>query len=295
MSAAMAASAERTGDALNPAIDKLDTGKPASSGPLLQRIASALVLMPIVIAGIYAGGRYFAAMVAFASIIMVFEWTRMVERREFTTRFYALALGAATALFAASSGAYALAFVISAFAGLAAFIMAKQARGGLGFWPAMAAPYILWPSIALIWLRFEFENARGLTLFLFAVVWAADSGAFFFGKFLGGPKISHALSPQKTWAGIAGGIAGGGLFAIAAQPLLGADGLLLAILIGGVLGAMSVLGDLAESALKRNFGLKDISGFIPGHGGALDRLDGMIFATTAMTSVLFLGMVAEKL
>lgn len=260
-----------------------------------MRVLSAVILMPIVIAAIYAGGRYFAAMVAFASIIMIFEWTRMVERCEFSTRFYTLSAGAALALFVAASGAYALAFMIAALSGLAAFILAKRTRSRLGFWPAMAAPYILWPTIALIWLRFEVENARGLTLFLFAVVWAADSGAFFFGKFLGGPKISHALSPSKTWAGIAGGIVGGAILAIAARPLIGAEGLAFALLSGGLLGAMSVLGDLAESALKRNFGLKDISGLIPGHGGALDRLDGMIFATIAMTSVLFLDMIVEKL
>ncbi len=291
----MAASAERPGDALSPAIDRLDTGKLASSAPLLMRIASAVILIPIVMAAIYAGGRYFAAMVAFAAIIMIFEWTRMVERCEFSTRFYTLSLGAALALFAAASGAYALAFMISALAGVAAFILAKRTKSGLGFWPAMATAYILWPTIALIWLRFEVENARGLTLFLFAVVWAADSGAFFFGKFLGGPKISYALSPSKTWAGIAGGIAGGAILAIAARPLIGVDSLLFAALCGGFLGAMSVLGDLAESGLKRNFGLKDISGLIPGHGGALDRLDGMIFATIAMTSVLFLDIMAEKL
>ncbi len=283
----MAASAERPSDVLSPAIDKLDTGKPASSSPLLQRIASALFLIPIIVAAIYAGGLYFAAAVAFATIVMIFEWTRMVERRDFTGSFYALALGGGVCLIAAVLGAYELAFVFGALSGLAAFYLGKRSRSGLGFWPAIAAPYILFPSIALIWLRMEVDNARGLTFFLFLAVWAADSGAFFFGKFLGGPKISYALSPSKTWAGIAGGIIGGGVIAVVARPLTGVDELWSSLALGGVLGAMSVLGDLAESGLKRNFGLKDISGFIPGHGGALDRLDGMIFATIAMTGLLF--------
>ena len=295
MNADMAASAVRSGEIMSPAIDKLDTGQPASSAPLFQRVVSALLLMPIVIAAIYFGGRYFSAMVAFVSIIMIFEWTRMVERREFSSGFYALATGAALSLFAASSGAYNSAFAICAISGLLAYFFGKRGKSGLGFWAAMAAPYLLAPSVALIWLRFEVDNARLWTFILFTVVWAADTGAFIFGKFLGGPKISHALSPSKTWAGIGGGIVGGALIAVIAFASFGVGGFGLALIVGGALGAMSVLGDLAESAMKRNFGLKDISGFIPGHGGALDRLDGMIFATIAMTSVLFAAMMLEKL
>lgn len=277
-----------------PAIDKLDTNAPSSTRSLLLRIASALVLVPVVIGAVYLGGRVFSAMVAFASIVMIFEWTRMVERREFSPSFYVLAAGSTLALFFAPSGGYLTAYGICALAGLAAFFLAR-ARGRLGFWPALAAPYILAPSIALIWLRLTVEDGRGLTLLLFVIVWAADTGAFVTGKLIGGPKISHALSPSKTWAGIGGGvIAGAGAGSLGAAYFLGAEAALVFVLFGGLLGAASVIGDLAESAFKRNFGLKDISGFIPGHGGALDRLDGMIFATAAMTSVYFLYMLAGK-
>ena len=295
MNADMAASAVRSGEVLSPAIDKLDTGRPASSGPLFQRIVSALLLMPVVIAAIYFGGRYFAAMVAFISIIMIYEWTRMVERRELSASFYALSAGAALSLFAATSGEYYAAISICAVSGILAFVFGKRGKSGLGFWPAVAAPYLLAPSVALIWLRFETDDARLWTFILFSVVWAADTGAFIFGKLLGGPKISYALSPSKTWAGIGGGIAGGVLVAVVAFAIFEVAGWWLALIVGGLLGAMSVLGDLAESAIKRNFGVKDISGLIPGHGGALDRLDGMIFATIAMTSVMFVGMMLEKL
>ena len=278
-----------------PAVDKLDTQKPASSGALLQRALSALVLAPVVLAAIYFGERLFAATIAFASIVMLFEWTRMVERREFSDSFYALALAAAAAMYAAASGAYPLAFAVSAVSGVVAWGLAKR-TGGLGFWPALAAPYVIMPCIALLWLRLDVENGRALTFFLFLTVWAADTGAFFLGKFIGGPKISHALSPSKTWAGIAGGVIGGGLIgAGAAYYVHAGDGgwshAPLYVLGACALGAASVIGDLVESAFKRNFGVKDISGFIPGHGGALDRLDGMIFATTAMTGALFIYMV----
>ncbi len=274
------------------AIDKLDTGAPASTRSLVLRFVSAAVLIPIVIVAVHLGGRYFSALIAFATVVMIFEWTRMVERREYSAGFYALSLGAAAALYAAASGAYGAAFLICAASGAAAFVLAKNARR-LGLWPALAALYITAPSIALIWLRFDPENGRALTYFLFLIVWAADTGAFITGKLIGGPKISHALSPSKTWAGIGGGVIGGAAIGAAAGAyLFGANAAALLLIVGGALGAASVCGDLVESAFKRNFGLKDISGFIPGHGGALDRLDGMIFATTAMTSAYFLYMLA---
>ena len=275
---------------MSSAIDKLDMGAPSSTRSLLLRMASAAVLVPMVVAGVHFGGRVFSAMIAFACIIMLFEWTRMVERRELSSSFYVLALGATAALFAAPSGGYAAAFLLCALSGLAAYVLAKNA-GRLGFWPALAAPYIIAPSIALIWLRFDPENGKALTYLLFAIVWAADTGAFITGKLIGGPKISYALSPSKTWAGIGGGLVAGALAGgLGAAYWIGPASALAFVPIGGALGAASVVGDLVESAFKRNFGLKDISGFIPGHGGALDRLDGMIFATSAMTAVYFLYM-----
>lgn len=273
-------------------LDKLDAAAPASTRSLILRFLSALVLAPVVIAAVHYGGRAFAGLIAFLNVVMIFEWTRMVERREFSSGFYVLSAGAAFAFYAAASGAYGVAFSVCAGSGAAAFALAKHS-GRLGIWPAIAAPYIVAPSIALVWLRFDAENGRLLTFLLFIVVWAADTGAFITGKLLGGPKISHALSPSKTWAGIGGGVVGGAAAGAGGAAYFWDAGLMApCVAAGAVLGAASVCGDLAESAFKRNFGYKDISGFIPGHGGVLDRLDGMIFATTAMTSVYFLYMLA---
>lgn len=275
--------------------DKLDVARPASAGALTKRIVSAFVLMPLAIAAVYAGGPGFAAMIAFAAVVMLFEWARMVERRSFSTAFYALVLGSAGAMYFAAAGRYEAAIAFAASSGVAAGVFAKR-DSGISGWAALGALYIVMPCIALIWLRLDAPSGRALTFLLFGVVWAADTGAFFFGKFIGGPKISHALSPSKTWAGIGGGILGGCLVGAAAGGLLfGPEWAVLYFFIGGGLGAASVVGDLVESGFKRYFGLKDISGFIPGHGGALDRLDGMIFATSAMTGALLLYMLAQKL
>jgi len=250
--------------------------------------------MPLVIAGVYAGGSWFAAMIAFACIVMLFEWSRMVERKSFSNGFYALAVCACAVMYFAAGGQYVAALVICFISSVLAAGLTKR-DGGVGIWMAGAALYIVAPCIALLWLRLDAPNGRELAFLLYGVVWAADTGAFFFGKFIGGPKISHALSSSKTWAGIGGGVIGGSFAgAAAAAVMFGPGGAPAFIPIGGALGAASVLGDLVESGFKRNFGLKDISGFIPGHGGALDRLDGMIFATSAMTAGLLVYMLAEK-
>ncbi len=279
---------------LAPAAEKLDTRTPPSTRSLLMRFASAILLIPVVLGAIYIGRWVFAALVALLCLMMIFEWTRMVEQREFSTSFFALAGGAIIALLAAMVGAYGVAFVIALIGGLGAFVLSRR-DARLGFWSAFAAPYLIAPCIALIWLRLSTGEGLILSLMLFVTVWAADTGAFLFGKAIGGPKISYALSPSKTWAGIGGGIVGGALVgAVAGFFLIGGDAVILSLLGGAALGAASVLGDLAESAFKRNFGLKDISGFIPGHGGVLDRLDGMIFATVAMTGGYFLYMLLTK-
>ncbi len=282
-------------DPVSPPIDKLDVAQPSSSGALVKRVLSAAILMPVVIYIIYRGGPAFAAMIAFASIVMLFEWTRMVERRSLSAAFYALVGGAAGAMFFAAAGSYDWAISLACLGGLAAGWFARR-DSGIGVWAAMGAFYIIIPCIALVWLRLDAPSGRVLSVMLFGVVWAADSGAFLFGKLIGGPKISHALSPSKTWAGIGGGVLGGCLWgALCGGVAFGPAAAILSFFVGGCLGAASVLGDLFESGVKRYFGLKDISGLIPGHGGALDRLDGMIFATSAMTGGLLLYMLAEKL
>ena len=276
--------------------DKLDhssaIGEQAVRRALRLRLLSALVLIPPVLIAVWTGGRLFTSLVTFAAMLMVFEWTRMVERRAYSWRFYLLAGTAASALILSGMGAFSTAFIICAMSMVVVLIpFERDWRAGL--WPGLSVPYIILPSIGLIWLRFDPENGRSLTMLIFATVWAADTGAFVTGKLVGGPKISYALSPSKTWSGIAGGVLGGAAIGAGFAALLfGPKTALAFALPGGFLGAASVAGDLAESAFKRKFGVKDISGLIPGHGGVLDRLDGMIFATSAMTSVYLLYMVS---
>ncbi|GAB4521884.1 MAG: phosphatidate cytidylyltransferase [Amphiplicatus sp.] len=262
---------------------------------LAQRIVSSLILAPGALVAAYTGGAVFAAVVAFAAIVMVFEWTRMIEKREFSPAFYALAAASAAALTLAAAGRFPISFAICGLAAFAGGVLASRV-GRRPLWVGFGALYILAPCAALIWLREAVENGRALTIMLLLIVWAADTGGYVGGRLVGGPKMNPVLSPAKTWAGAAGGVIFGALAGLAcARWIYGAGPFAVYAVAGGCLGLASILGDMAESAFKRVFGVKDTSGFIPGHGGFLDRLDGMIFATTAMTLALFLHMIAGRI
>jgi phosphatidate cytidylyltransferase len=110
------------------------------------------------------------------------------------------------------------------------------------------------------------------------IVWTTDSAAYGFGRMIGGPKLAPRISPGKTWAGLAGGVAAASVASVVFAYFLGGTSYAILGLIGAVLSLVSQVGDLAESAIKRLFGFKDTSSLIPGHGGVLDRMDGLVAA-----------------
>ena len=132
--------------------------------------------------------------------------------------------------------------------------------------------------MALASLRAIPGAGRAVVLFLLAVVWSSDVGAYAAGRFFGGPLLAPSISPGKTWSGAAGGLVSAVLVG-AAAAVLGWGHFGLVTLAAGVLGIASQIGDLLESAVKRHFGVKDSGRLIPGHGGLLDRLDGLMAAS----------------
>jgi len=147
-------------------------------------------------------------------------------------------------------------------------------------------PYIGLATAALLWLRAGDGVGRRAVLFVMLVVWASDIGAYLVGRLLGGPLLAPAISPGKTWSGAAGGLLAAALVGFATlHPA--------AALLATGLGIAAQLGDLMESAMKRGFGVKDSGWIIPGHGGLLDRLDGLLTAAPAAAAVsLFAGRAA---
>jgi phosphatidate cytidylyltransferase len=142
-------------------------------------------------------------------------------------------------------------------------------------------PYLAPGAASLFWLRADPAVGLANVLFVLLIVWASDIGAYAAGRVFGGPKLAPAISPGKTWSGAAGGLVGACLVGAVAARFAADAPISHAALVAGVLGILAQLGDLLESWLKRHFGVKDSSRLIPGHGGLLDRLDGVLAAAPA--------------
>lgn len=141
-------------------------------------------------------------------------------------------------------------------------------------------PYLLLPAFGLLLLRID---GFQITLWTMAVVWATDIGAYFAGRAIGGPKIAPSISPSKTWAGLAGG-----MIAAAVVGMLLADRPSI-LWLGAPMAVLAQAGDFFESWLKRRAGVKDSGKILPGHGGALDRLDGLVPVASVMGLLLLYG------
>jgi phosphatidate cytidylyltransferase len=154
----------------------------------------------------------------------------------------------------------------------------------LGWWLA-GFSYVGAPLVAMWWLRTL--DAGLLVLWVFFIVWATDIGGYFFGKGIGGPKLAPSISPKKTWAGLIGGVAFSVAAALALHFIFGLlENKSAVILASGLLAVWAQVGDLVESAIKRHFGVKDSGELIPGHGGLLDRVDGLVFVAPAMAMLI---------
>ena len=152
-------------------------------------------------------------------------------------------------------------------------------------WLLFGLFYVCAPLVALQWIRNEAEDGMLLVFLLLACVWASDSAAYFVGSAVGGPKLLPRISPKKTWSGGFGGLLAGALAWLVGTMLYADGSLAIAFLVGCLLSLACQCGDFAESALKRRFGVKDSGRLIPGHGGILDRVDGLMFAAIALAGL----------
>ena len=157
-------------------------------------------------------------------------------------------------------------------------IIGAREKLSRGAWLGGGLLYIGVPCVALVWLRADAEMGRGLILWLLAVVWATDTGAYLVGRAVGGPKLAPAISPSKTWSGAVGGILCALAVAVVTTTVTTIAKPLTFLLVSGMVAIAAEWGDLLESSVKRYFGVKDAGRIIPGHGGALDRVDGLLLA-----------------
>lgn len=244
---------------------------------LKTRILSALVLAPLVLLALYFGGLALVVLVSVAGAVMGWEWARLCSnggKLGSAGLVSIVTLAALAPLFVLFPGS-AVAPTVLGFGAAVAAALAVAGGARRDAWLPLGLVYIGFACLALLWLRSVPQGGRELVLWLFAVVWAADSGGYFVGRAIGGPRLAPRISPGKTWAGLIGGILAAALVGVLAAGLLGREATLLVV--GGMaLAIIAQGGDLLESWVKRRFGVKDSGHIIPGHGGILDRVDALL-------------------
>jgi len=254
---------------------------------LALRILSSLVIFPPAAVLLVLGGLYFAGLVALIAGCMAWEWTRIVSQND-----NPMVAGLAAAGCAAVVGAWALTspsvVAYLALASLAVVMVGTVVRGERRRgWIIAGCVATSVPCLAALWLRAGEPLGLALVAWLISAVVATDIGAYIAGKKIGGARLAPRISPNKTWAGLIGGmLASAGVGWVGGIVITDAGSMMLAGL-GALVAIMAQIGDLLESLLKRKFGVKDSGGLIPGHGGVLDRLDGHLIVIL-VTSIVVL-------
>lgn len=255
----------------------VEVSSPGSSAPprremVWVRIASGVVLSLFALTATLVGGWPFNVIIATAGVLMAYEWDRLCGGPAFGLfgGLQSAAIVVAVALTGSGRVGAALAVAMLAAAGIA--LLARR-RGRDARWIAGGMLYISIPVIATVWLRGNEDWGRLAVLGLFAVIWATDTGAYFTGRTIGGPRLAPRISPGKTWSGLWGGVASATIAALIVGHFAALHPLWLVGLAGALLSLVGQIGDLGKSKVKRHFHVKDSGNLIPGHGGIIDRLD----------------------
>jgi phosphatidate cytidylyltransferase len=244
------------------------------------RALSAAILIPAVLADVWAGGIWFHLFVALIGILMAQEWVTIVHRQS-PVQFALHAAGAMCgALLPLDVGLGGALLAIALLTGVSAVVALWEEPGGPA-WRYLGIPYVSLPPIALVVLREDAVYGIAAILLVMLMVWFADTVAYFAGRIIGGPRLAPRISPKKTWAGLGGAMAGSALAAmgVALSMKLPAIGIL--VFVAALLAIVEQAGDLFKSAMKRHYGVKDSGNLIPGHGGVIDRVDGLVAVAMA--------------
>lgn len=256
----------------------------AKWGDLGVRLVSAAVLIPAVVADVWVGGIWFNLFVALVGVLMAFEWVTIVHRQSAGQLAIHAAAAMCGALLPFDAGLAAGLLAIAVLSGMSiALAYVEDPQGSA--WRYLGVPYVSLPAIALVVLRHDPAHGIHAIIWVMVMVWAADSLAYFAGRIIGGPKLSPRISPKKTWAGLGGAMVGSALAAVLAGLWIGVPSLGVLALLAAALAIVEQGGDLFKSAMKRHFGVKDSGRLIPGHGGVIDRVDGLVAVAMAVALI----------
>lgn len=251
---------------------------------ITKRTLAALVMLPVVIGALWFGYPYIDILALFVGILLSWEWANMVPSRKPLVYFGAYVLSLCVSIFVLTTLAIAFTILLATI-----FVYFRARKEKECFLLTLGVPYISIGVGAMMWIYHDiFAYAPYnfyMTLWFLLMVWAMDVGGYIVGSNLKGPKLAPKISPNKTWSGLIGGI----LLAVAVSKIyfwflaylkfvsINENSEIIFSVLAGVVAALSQIGDLIESAIKRHIVVKDSSNLIPGHGGIFDRIDGLIF------------------
>ncbi len=253
---------------------------------LAARILSALVLAPAAIAAVVAGTPFFEVLAMAAALVMAWEWIRVCGGEPIRLPGYLFMAVIFMAMAAAGLKHFDLALILIVTGAAAVLYASRVDDADRAVWIAAGVIAVGLPMVSLIWIEISSGAGWQATMWLFGAVWATDVGAYVFGRWIGGARLAPRISPGKTWAGLAGGVVCAALWSIIWGWHLGAPSLVLLGFAGILTAVIAQAGDLSVSVVKRRFGVKNTSGLIPGHGGVLDRIDGLLGCSPVLAIIL---------
>ena len=263
---------------IDPVSNAEKPGARLSANNLMLRVVSAAILAPLALLAAYAGGWPFALFWGIAALVVLWEWMTLVVGPGYRLMVSSCAAAIAVADFLAWLGRPVTALCV---VGLGALAGAIFAPGERRLWVIAGTGYAGGLALAPIFLRADNGFGFVAIVLLFAIVWTTDVIGYFAGRAFGGPKLWPAVSPKKTWSGAIAGTIAAVAVALLVAGQFGSFGRIAIVAVALVLSIVAQGGDLLESWVKRRFDAKDSSQLIPGHGGAMDRLDGFWAAAVA--------------
>ncbi len=256
-------------------------------GDLGVRTLTALALVPVVLADAWLGGVWFEVLAAFLGVLIAYEWA-LIAHGKSSSQFALHALAAiCAAMLTPVLGVKLTLLVDAGIAALSVILVLLRGRK-LNAWMPVGPLYASLPIIALVALRRDGTLGWEAILWLFLIVWAADVCAYFAGRMIGGPKLAPKFSPKKTWAGLGGAVVGAAAVTYAYGQYISLPSAWPLAFLAGALAIFEQAGDIFESAFKRFHNVKDSGTLLPGHGGVIDRVDGLIAVAVAAAIIGYL-------